>query len=228
MRVEPYTVGSYVHVIKRGARGVSIVNDETDKWRFVRSLFYMNDVFFDHNWERVTKELGFLQRPDIWPSREPLVQILCFTLMPNHFHLVLKEIRESGVSEFMQKLGQSMTNHFNQKYKQRGSLFQGSYKSKTIGRDEHLRYVAAYIMVKNVFELYPRGGLDGAVENFNKAWEWASKHPFTSLGDYAGIRENSVILEKEILGEIYQNSQQFKKFARDVILGGKWLQSEFE
>ncbi|HEV8666958.1 MAG TPA: transposase [Candidatus Paceibacterota bacterium] len=188
----------------------------------------MNDEFFDHNWERVTKELGFLQRPDTWPEQKHLVKILCFTLMPNHFHLILKEIKKGGVSEFMQKLGQSMTNHFNQKYKQRGSIFQGSYKAKNIGRDEHLRYAAAYIMVKNVFELYPNGGLRCATKDFDKAWEWAIKYSFSSLGDYAGVRENSVIIEKEILGEICTKPLQFKKFARDVILGGKWLQAELE
>lgn len=227
MRVEPYIVGSYVHVIKRGARGVAITGDEADKWRFIRSLFYMNDEYFDPNWERASKDVGFLYRPESWPERKPLVLILSHTLMPNHMHLLLKEIKKGGITLFMKKLGQSMTNHFNEKYEQRGSLFQGSYKSKTIGKDEYLRYAAAYIMVKNVFELYPRGGLSGAMKNFEQAWQWAITYPFSSLGDYAGVRE-SAIVDKELLGEIYAKPQEFKKFARDVILGGKWRQVEFE
>lgn len=227
MRVEPFSVESYVHVIKRGARGMPIVGDEADKWRFLRSLFYMNDKFFDPNWERVTNGLGLLYRPDNWPERDPLVLILAYSLMPNHFHLLLKEIQKGGTTMFMQKLGQSMTNHFNEKYEQKGSLFQGSYRSKTVGGDEYLRYVATYVMVKNVFELYPHGGLKGATKNFEQAWQWAISYPFSSFGDYASDRE-SLIVTKDVLGEIYTKPQDFKKFARDVILGGKWLQVEFE
>lgn len=204
-----------------------IVNDEADKWRFLRSLFYMNDKFFEPSWERATDKLGLLHWPDSWPKRDPLVLVLGYTLMPNHFHLLLKEIQKGGIAMFMQKLGQSMTNHFNEKYEQTGSLFQGSYKSKTIGKDEYLRYVAVYIMVKNVFELYPNGGLKGATKNFEQAWQWAIAYPFSSLGDYAGERESPIVI-KDVLGEIYTNPQNFKKFVRDVILGGKWLQVEFE
>jgi len=47
MRIEPFTAGSYVHVLKRGARGIDIVRDESDRWRFLRILFFMNDEYFD-------------------------------------------------------------------------------------------------------------------------------------------------------------------------------------
>src|SRR3989344_6790484 len=103
MRVEPFGVGSYVHVIKRGARGLSITESESDKLRFVRLLYYMNDEFFDEDWYKIDQRRNFY-RPDAWPGREPLVGILAFTLMPNHFHLLLKEVRDGGISLFMQKL----------------------------------------------------------------------------------------------------------------------------
>lgn len=227
MRVEPFTVDSYVHVIKRGARGMPITEDTADKWRFLRLLYYMNDEYLDENWDQQTRDLDLFYRPDWWPERTPLVRILGFTLMPNHLHFLLQEIRKGGISAFMRKIGQSMTNHYNEKYQQKGSLFQGSYRSKTIENDEYLRYVAAYVMVKNVFELFPQGGLRGATKNFEVAWEWATKYPFSSLGEYAGTRRFPII-EKGILGEIYKKPEDFKNFARDVIQGGKWLQTDFE
>ena len=94
MRVEPYVVGSYVHVLKRGARGLPITRDEKDKWRFVRLLYYMNDEFKDDFWERSTIELDLFARPEIWPEQKPIVKILAWTLMPNHFHLLLQETIE--------------------------------------------------------------------------------------------------------------------------------------
>lgn len=226
MRVEPYAIGSYVHVIKRGARGMPIVGDEFDKQRFLRILFHMNDEFLEENWDRLSYASPFT-RLDSWPKRKPLVKILAYTLMPNHMHLLLREIREGGLSEFMRKVGQSMTNHHNEKYDESGSIFQGSYRSRTIESDTYLRYVASYIMVKNTFELYPHGGLRGAVKRFADAWRWAVEYPFSSLGEYAGVRELPII-KKELLGDIFPKSSHFKDFSHDVIDGGKWDIVQFE
>ena len=124
----------------------------------------------------------------------------------------------------MKKLGQSMTNHFNNKYKSRGSIFQGAYKGKTINNDEYLRYVAVYIMVKNAFELFP-GGLKKAVENFELAWKFAVEYPFGSLADYVAGR-TSPIINRDILGEIFYKPSELKSFARDVIEGGKWREDK--
>ena len=228
MRVEPYTVDSYIHALKRGARGMAITGSASDKWRFLRSLYYLNDAYFSDDWTKEVARHSLFYRPPDWPTRKPLVEILCYTLMPNHFHLLIREINEDGVANFMKKLGQSMTNHFNLKYKQKGSIFQGSYKGRTITDDNYFRYVAAYIMVKNVFELYPRGGLEGAMKDFNPAWEWGIKFPFSSLGDYAGERKDSPILEKGLLAEVWKSPKEFKSFSHEVIKGGKWKDVEFE
>lgn len=220
MRVEPYTVGSYLHVLKRGARGVDIVRDEGDCWRFLRMLFLLNDEHFDRYWREVHLE-GIFSRPPNWPQRKRIVDILAYTLMPNHFHLILREIRSGGVTLFMKRLGQSLTNHANEKYGEKGSLFQGSYRSKTIDTDDYLRYAASYVMVKNSFELYPSGGLSAGQHHFDQVWQWAERYNFCSLGDYSGIRAGSPILEKGLLGEVF-TPDTFKEYSRDVILGGKW------
>ena len=185
----------------------------------------MNDEYMDHNWDRleITKKFA---RPDTWSPRKPIVQILAFTLMPNHMHLLLREINDGGVSSYMQKVGQSMTNHHNEKYGEHGSIFQGSYRSRTIETDRYLQYASAYIMVKNVFELYPNKGLAGAVKNFERAWKWGSAYPFSSLSHYAGAR--MPVIDRNVLEEAFPTAHAYKMFARDVIEGGKWSQTEFE
>jgi len=117
---------------------------------------------------------------------------------------------------FMQKLGTSMANHFNEKYKEKGSLFQGPFRSRTINDDTYLRYGSAYIQVKNAFELFPEGPLI-AGNNFEKAYAWATSSPYTSLGNYAGARE-SPIIDKDILGEIFTPAEM-KSFVKDFIEG---------
>lgn len=217
MRVEPFGVDSIVHVMKRGARGLPITRDASDMWRFVRLLYYANDQYKDDSWERETAGLGIFHRPTMWPERIPLVKILGWVLMPNHFHLLLREISDGGISKFMQKLCGSMSTHFNKKYQEKGSLFQGAYKGRTIHDNSYLQQIVPYIMVKNVFELYP-GGYSRAVREFDKAWHWAVKeYKFSSLADYADTRI-SPILEKDILHEVFSSPGDFREHAKEVIL----------
>ncbi|MBI5003519.1 transposase [Candidatus Kaiserbacteria bacterium] len=217
MRKEPYGVDSFVHVMKRGARGLPVTSDLADCWRFARLLYHMNDEYKSDTWERDTFGMGIFERPSSWPERRPLVKVLAWVLMPNHFHLVLKEINEGGVSKYMQKIGNSMTAHFNLKYEEKGSIFQGAFKSRTLDDDFYLKHVAPYVMVKNVFELYP-GGYDLAVSEFDNAWKWAvEEYPFSSLADYA-IGRMSPIIEKDIFGELFDSLDAFKVHAKEMIL----------
>lgn len=221
MRVEPHVIGSYLHLIKRGARGMPIAADYVEQERFLKLLFQMNDEFLDINWEQSLDSSKSFERLETWPERKPLVAILTFTLMPNHFHIIAREVTEGGSPAFMRKLGQSMTLYFNNRHGQRGSLFQGAYKSKTIEDDDYFRYVLAYVLVKNTFELFPEGGLDGAKERFDTAWDWALGYPFSSLGWYVRGEKHPIIdaHESEL---IMPTATEFKSFAQDVILGGNW------
>ena len=217
---EPFTVDSYVHVVKRGARGLNIFNGTDDMHRCVLMLRHFNDTSLSTNWYRelVDEELtGTFDRPSMWGEQKPLVVILAYTLMPNHFHLLLKEIKEGGIPTFMNKLGKGMTQYANAKYRQRGSMFQGPYRSKVIEDDVYFKCTGMYIMVKNVFELYP-GGLQGAVKNFDKAYAWALSYKYSSFPDYGGQRENPII-NKELFGELFPTPEDFKVFAKDYILG---------
>jgi len=216
MRVEPHSVGSILHVIKRGARGMDIVRDDHDRQRFSRSLFYLNDSFSDENWNVSLKSCGPFERPEHWPEREPLVHILAWTLLSNHFHLLLEEICENGTAKFMQRLCGSMSAASNAKYSETGSLFQGSYKSRTVDDDVYLRHLAFYIQVKNVLDMYP-GGLTRALKEFDKAWDWALRYRYSSLSAYA-FGTDSPIIDKKFLAGLYPNQAAFKDEAYEMLL----------
>lgn len=217
MRVEPHAVDSYVHAMKRGARGLPLTKNISEQRRFMRLLFFMNDHYSNDAWERETRLLGTFERPQDWPEQRPLVKVLAWTLMPNHFHLLLKETEDGGISKFMQKLGNSMSTYANLKHKEKGSLFQGAYKGRTVRNDAYLRHLASYIMVKNVFELYP-GGFLKAAGDFDRAWQWGIEaYPFSSLADYA-LDRKSPIIEKDILGEIFDSCADFRTCSREMIL----------
>ena len=227
MRKEPFGVDDYVHVIKRGVRGLPIVRDENDRWRLLKILRHLNDEYTAERWEEDIQNLSAGKRERIferslsWPDESPLVGIAAHTLLSNHFHLLLRELQEGGCARFMQKLGNSMAGHYNLKYQESGSLFQGAYRAKRVHDDDYFKYVAVYIMVKNTFELYP-GGLRRAASEFDQAFVWASSYPFSSLGDYTSnsqVRPAKKILTDTLVAESFDSPKDFKEFARDCILG---------
>ena len=231
MRVDKLEKGSIVHVIQRGGRGLNIVKDISDRKRFIRSLFFLNHVYFNPDWDRLVSNKAFFTSNPTSSSRtaggsagragtrkrDSLTAILAFTLLTNHFHLILMETREGGVASFMKRLGQSMTNHFNQKYSSRGSIFQGGYKGKRIDNDRYLRWVVPYVLVKNTFEMHPRGLL-WASKNFEEAWKWAISYPFSSLRAYAGEGIPSAI-NPYPLRDALGGPKQFKSLCKEMIHG---------
>lgn len=217
MRVEPYSIDSIVHITKRGTRGMDIVRDNDDRERFARSLFLLNEVHSDAYWHREAAKLSAFERPSHWPEREPLVRILAWTLLSNHFHLLLQEIKEGGAAKFMQRLGGSMSMCFNLKYKEKGSIFQSAYHGRIIENGEHLNYLAFYILIKNVLEMYP-GGLKAALAHFDDAWEWATRYPFSSLSGIISGYPAPIIDDTEgLIAGIIGRGNSFKEEARELL-----------
>ncbi|MFH1424040.1 MAG: transposase [Candidatus Nealsonbacteria bacterium] len=218
-----FEVGSFAHIYNRGNRKQPIVRDAKDKWHFLQVLYYLNHKSSILNPFRELRELlkSDFNNQLIWPARlglrSPLIKILAFKLRENHLHLLLKQEVENGIQIFMQRAGIAIAKRFNERYREVGSLFQGRYKGKLIEKDNYLTYLSVYIQVKNAFEEYP-GGLEKAVQEFDKAFEWAIKDPYNSLGDYAGNR-NSPIIDRDVLGEMFPTPQSYKEFAKQCLFG---------
>ncbi|OGG47058.1 hypothetical protein A2671_01550 [Candidatus Kaiserbacteria bacterium RIFCSPHIGHO2_01_FULL_49_13] len=219
-RKEIPAVGSYVHICNRGAKKMPIFRQKEDLSRLLINLFYLNSVGrMPENWMRQLERLGDpkeLVWPSEWHTKAPLVSILAFSIMPNHFHLILKEIKEGGISTFMHRLTMGYAKFINEKYSESGSLFQGPFRSRIVSDDNDLRYLAVYVMVKNTFELF-QGGLPEAIKHFDQAYVQAIESPLNSLAEYAGKR-SSPIVTKEVLGEIFSDPEEFRSFANDCML----------
>lgn len=217
MRVEPHHIGSVMHVMKRGARGLPIVRDNIDRENFLKGLFYLNDKHQDQNWRHSLQQVIFPERPSFWPERKPLVDIWAWTLMPNHFHLIIHENQEGGIAKFMQRLCGSMSAYANARYGEKGSLFQGSYRGRVVEDDADLRLLASYVMVKNTLELYP-GGLEVAKNSFEKAWQWGLRYPFSSMGIY-GTNSHSPLMpvQGNILKRLFPSKKKFKNDSKAML-----------
>jgi len=195
-----------------------------DKWRFLKMLRFFNDEYSPKN---LFRQLDFFRKsgnivsqfqwPNLWPTHKPIVKILAYCLRDNHFHLLLKEISKGGISKFMKKIGDGFTLYRNIKYDEVGRIFQGPYREKTLTSDiKILQYVDCYIQVFNAFEEYP-GGIEKALKEFDKVFEFALDNPFCSLGESFGKR-NLRIIDRDILAEMFPDLEIYKKFAYDALL----------
>jgi len=142
----------YYHIYNRGTDKRKIFLAKKDYERFLALLYLSNGTEAVHisNYQGSTlMELLELERG------EPLVDIGAYCLMLNHFHLLVRQREENGVSKFMQKLTTGYTMYFNKRNERTGALFQGKFKSKHAGEDRYLKYLIAYLHLNPGTPNYP-------------------------------------------------------------------------
>jgi putative transposase len=159
----------YYHIFNRGMQKQVIFNSDDDKFRFLfLILTFQSDVII----KNISRELresvqhSMLHiKPELRESiiKARTVELNVVTLMPNHFHIIVKELKEGGVAKYMQRVLNSYTKYFNIKYTKSGHLFQNSYKSVYIENDFQLLHTSGYVHKnpkeimewKNKLEEYP-------------------------------------------------------------------------
>lgn len=142
-RKEVFVTGEYYHVYNRGVDKRDIFSDEDDVDRFLEGLCIFNQTdpiqsiqrYREINGESV--DVGRLRNSD------ELVQIVSYSLLPNHFHILLKQKVDGGISEFMKRIG-GYTKYFNDKYDRSGALFQGKFKARHCANDLYLKLIFCY------------------------------------------------------------------------------------
>lgn len=138
----PIELETFHHVYNRGTEKRDIFMSDDDYQLFLKYLYLLNDRDIESP-AKLIRSQGEDAEKEI--DHKPLVAIVSYCLMPNHFHLLLHELFEGGISKFMQRLGTAYTMYFNDKYKHSGGLFQGTFKSKLITDEEYLLKIIDYI-----------------------------------------------------------------------------------
>lgn len=194
-RKTPFVLGNFYHCYSRGIDKCLTFLDDADYGRFVENMYIDN---------RPTKISPAARRnllsKDVWklPNKSQLVKIVAYCLMPNHFHLVLEEVTENGISIFMQRLITSYTMYFKTKYKRSGGLFTRPFRAKLINTDRYLHDVTNYIHL-NPLELIGTEMRDKDKPDKNAPIVGLENYTFSSLPDYAGQPRPQRVLLAEVL-----------------------------
>src|SRR3989344_8501119 len=141
-RIDEFAPEEFYHVFTRGVEKRKIFMNPSDNHRFMELLIHCLPLGPIRSYS-IAKQLK--QKLPTIGSGQGLVDILCYCLMPNHFHLLLKENVEHGITTYMQRILTSYSRYFNVRYKRSGSLFIHPFKAVMVNTDEQLLHLSRYI-----------------------------------------------------------------------------------
>jgi putative transposase len=149
-------------------------------------------------------------------DRDLLVEILEFCFMPNHVHLLLRQIRNNGITKFMKKLGTGYGGYFNRRYTRKGHLFQNRFQAIHIETDDQLQTIFVYIHTNPISLVEPKWKEKG-IKDKNKAINFIEKYKWSSYLDYINKKNFPSVTNRELLGGVMGKNEKCKKFVNDWI-----------
>lgn len=229
MRKIKFVKGGIYHIFNRGVEKRNIFQNDADRWRFLQGLYLFNDEENSTNllWklENEKGRLNFRTLKDFiereHKERKPLVRIMADCLMPNHYHLIVEEVKDNGISAFMHKIGTGYAGYFNKKHERVGSLFQGTFKASQVDKDLYLQYLLIYLNVVNPGELVEPELKERGVKDADMIIKFAAEYPWSTHQEYLGKR-NSIIIDKGPLGDFFSAPIKYREFAKDILLTKKF------
>lgn len=200
-----FSIGEFYHAYNRGNDKRIIFNDEYDNERFIKLLYLCNSD------KKIVFREVLAEESYQYERGETIVDVGAYCLMPNHFHLLLHEKVEGGISLFMLKLLTAYSTYFNNKNKRTGGLFEGKFKATHADTDEYLKYLFSYIHLNPIKIIDPKWKENGIADR-DKAKKYLEMYAHSSYLDYMYKgREKKVIINKAAFPEYFSSLQEFEQ-----------------
>jgi len=213
-RKEGFKDNGIYHVILRALDNNLIFKDVNDYYRGIFSIYEFNNANPVTIQARRKSRIAFKnaqQKLDRAPTsirllqddkRDKFVEVLAFCFMPNHIHLLLKQIKENGISKFMQKVGGGYGRYFNDRYKRKGHVFQDTFKSVYVKGDRQFMVVVPYILT-NPTALIEPGWKEFGIRNhsaeevikFLEDYKWSSYQDCIGIKNFDSVTQRNFLLE---------------------------------
>lgn len=203
MRKTQLANDEYYHIYNRGTDKRRIVLDAEDANRLVQSLIAFNTASPIGSLHQQSFKSKSLSAPGTKSQKEDeLVEIIAYCFNTNHFHFLLKQVSDEGISKFMQKFGAGYTRYFNEKYDRNGVLFQGKFKARHISKDADLLRMSAYVNLNNrVHQLSAQ----------------STKLVRSSWSEYSNKKTKSSLCSKDIVLEQFSSKEAYIRFAKETV-----------
>lgn len=202
-RLIPLVNGEFYHLYNRGIDKRSTFNQQRDYKRFQQTLYYYQFSGPKPRFSRFAKADLSSFKPDL---NKKLVDIISYCIMPNHFHFLVKQLKDNGISIFISQLCNSYTKYFNTKYPRVGPLFQGKFQSVLVESEEQFIHLSRYIHLNPV--------VSGLVKNLED-WYWSSYMEY--------INKPFICNTSEILN-LFPSQEKYQEFVKAQIEYGITLE----
>ncbi|MBI3261496.1 transposase [Candidatus Berkelbacteria bacterium] len=187
--------GEMYHIFNRGVEKRPTFESARDYQRYLLLMqFYKRH--HSHQFSRLNhkERLEFIAKK----SGDPIVEIVCYCLMPNHYHLILKQLTDTGISDFFSKIADGYTKYFNTIYERVGPLFQGPFKAVHIEDNQQLIHLSRYIHINPVMASLVKKTED---------------YPWSSYKEY--LNQAKGPCQKEIVTKQFSSISQYEDFVND-------------
>ncbi|MFA5773187.1 MAG: transposase [Candidatus Paceibacterota bacterium] len=203
IRKQPLVTGEMYHIYNRGVDKRDIFSDKNDIYRFIESIKEFNRIEKIDSLANLRKIKSNSQIGAKPLSEGPLVEIIGYCLNPNHFHFILRQSNDNGITKFMHKLLGGYTSYFNIKNSRSGSLFQGTFKSQTITNEDYFNKLIGYVNKNYQIHSIPE-----------------NKNDLVFSGDYEYENNKFNIISKkegENILEVFGGVKKFKKHCDEIV-----------
>jgi len=198
MRLIKFDNDEYYHVYNRGNNKQTLFYDTLDYQFFLICLFRYNTV---------NKVRSFNNEND------RLVSVVSYTLLPNHFHLMLRQEVEDGISEFMYRLQRSFSLYSNRKRGRVGTIYEGPFKAKHVSTEAYFDHLPRYIHL-NIVDLLTHEWRNGNISNWKEAMEVMANYPWSSHASYLTKQQGLPILNMDIINDLFPSKSEYETFIR--------------
>jgi len=220
------------HALNHSIEGRDLFLDSQDYARFVHNLYEFNDTAPAGNAYRLFDPSGMMdiRCPSLDKERELLVQIHGWTLMKDHFHLLLSELTEGGISLFLRKVNVGYAKYINERYERKGFVFRGRTKKIHIERQSHFLYVLHYLHLNPLDYLQSaenwRIRSKSSISDVNEALEYLTSYRWSSYLDYSGQKNFPSILTTSLFNGAFDDyHESLREYLRDSEFDGTDIQN---
>ena len=202
MRKDQLVNGEFYHIFSRSIAGFEIFHNHFDYNRFILALRFYNNKALPVKFSEFLSlsdenKLKFKEKY-LQNIKDQKAQIIACCLMPTHIHLLLKQIKDKGISLLMGDLLNSCTRYFNLTHKRKGPLWESTFKNVLVDSDEQLLHLTRYIHLNPV---------SAHLVEHPKDWQ------FSSYDEYVNPKQENRICEFEKY--IDMNAKDYEKFVMD-------------
>lgn len=194
------------HIFNKTTDRRRVFNDESLTYFFLDLLKYYRSsksIIRYSNYIIMPNDIREFYDQKIIIRKYFLVDIYCFNVMPNHFHLLIKQNKDGGISHFMSNLVNSFTRFYNIKFDHHGSLFFKPFRAVYVQKEEQCKHVTRYIHLNRYSS--------GLVKHINDIFIRSD----SSLPRYLNIAKDELVEKKFVMNLFGNDSLRYKKFVLD-------------